>query len=118
VSDESQNSEEIDGLLHALALKSINFSEIGFVNELTMRGVAGKNIFRDDIWSGLRFPFRADYKFYKKHGFFDFPQKKRKSIFISKLMLFLSRSKGFRQGVNKHMASGMAGPIKKMIEEI
>ncbi|MHA1510676.1 MAG: NAD(P)H-dependent oxidoreductase [Promethearchaeota archaeon] len=118
ITDESQNSEEIDGLLQALALKSINFSEIGFVNELTMRGVAGKNIFRDDIWGGLRYPFRADYKFYKKHGFFDFPQKKRKSIFISKLMLFLSLSKGFRQGANKYMATGMAGPIKKMIEEM
>jgi len=88
ITDESQNSEEIDDLLHSLALKSIKFSEIGFVNELTMRGVAGRKIFRDDI------------------------------IFISKLMLFLSRSKGFRKGVNKHMASGMAGPIKKMIEEI
>jgi len=117
VTDESQNSEEIDGLLHALALKSNNFSEISFVNELTMRGVGGRKIFRDDIWGGLRFPFRADYKFYKKHGFFDFPYKKRKSILISKIMLLLSRSKGFRKEVNKRMKSEMASPIKKIIEE-
>ncbi len=117
VTDESQNSEEIDGLLHALASKSIKLSEIGFINEQTMRGVCGKNIFRDDIWGGLRFPFRADYKFYKKHGFFDFPYKKRKSIFISKIMLFLSRSKGFRKEVNSRMISQMTGPIKKIIEE-
>ncbi len=118
VTDESQNSEEIDDLLHALASKSIKFSEIGFINEETMRGVGGKNIFRDDIWSGLRFPFRADYKFYKKHGFFDFPYKKRKSIFISKMMLFLSRSKGFRKEINKRMKSEMVKPIKKMIEKM
>ena len=117
VTDESQNSEEIDGLLHALAFKSIKLSEIGFINEQTMRGVCGKNIFRDDIWGGLRFPFRADYKFYKKHGFFDFPYKKRKTIFISKIMLFLSRSKGFRKEVNRRMISQMIGPIKKIIEE-
>ena len=117
VTDESQNSEEIDGLLHTLASKSIKFSEISFINEQTMRGVVGRNIFRDDIWSGLRFPFRADYKFYKKHGFFDFPYKKRKSIFLSKVMLFLSRSKGFRKEVNRRMISEMAGPIKKIIEE-
>ncbi len=117
VTDESQNSEEIDSLLHAFALKSINFSEISFVNEITMRGVAGRKIFRDEIWSSLRFPFRADYKFYKNHGFFDFPYKKRKSIFISKLMLFLSRSKGFRKEVNKRMIPSMITPIKKIIDE-
>ena len=117
ITDESQNSEEIDSLLHAFALKSISFSEISFVNELTMRGVGGRKIFRDDIWSSLRFPFRADYKFYKKHGFFDFPYKKRKSIFLSKIMLFLSRSKGFRKEANKRMISQMVGPFKKIIEE-
>ena len=117
VSDDIQNSEKIDELLHCLALKSIKFSEISFVNELTMRGVGGRKIFRDDIWGGLRFPFRADYKFYKKHGLFDFPQKKRKSIFLSNIMLILSRSKGFRKEVNKRMKSEMVGPIKKIIEE-
>ena len=117
VTDESQNSEEIDGLLHALALKSIKFSEIDFFNEMTMRGVGGKNIFRDDIWGGLRFPFRADYKFYKKHGFFDFPQKRHKNIRYSKIMLFLSRSKGFRKEVNRRMISNMIAPMKEIIEE-
>jgi len=32
-------------------------------------------------------------------------------------MLFLSRSKGFRKGANQYMASGMAGPIKKLIDD-
>ena len=118
VTDESQNSTEIDGLLLSLALKSIKFAEINFVNEITMRGVGGRKIFRDDVWSGLRFPFRADYKFYKKHGMFDFPYKKRKNIILSKIMLFLSRSKGFRKEVNRRMKSEMVGPIKKLVEKM
>ncbi len=118
ITDESQNSEEIDGILHALALKSIKFSEIGFVNEISMRGVAGRKVFRDDIWGGLRFPFRADYKFYKKHGLFDFPHKRRKNIRYSKIMLFLSRSKGFRKEVNRRLIDSLIAPIKKIIDEI
>ena len=117
ITDESQNSEEIDELLYSLAVKSIELSQIGFVNEATMRGIGGRKIFRDDIWGGLRFPFRADYKYYKKHGYFDFPYKKNRYLLFSKIMLFLSHSKGFRKEINKRMISEMVKPIMRIVED-
>ncbi len=117
ITDESQDAGTIDGLLTMLAKKSVEYANANFVSEATMLGVGGSKIFRDGIWSGMRFPFRADYKYYKKHGLFDFPQKHRKSIFLSKLMLFLSRSKRFRKEVNKRMKSQMAQPLKTVVDE-
>ncbi|MHA1746839.1 MAG: NAD(P)H-dependent oxidoreductase [Promethearchaeota archaeon] len=116
ITDESQDAGTIDGLLSMLAKKSVKYANVDFVSEATMLGVGGSKIFRDDIWGGLRFPFRADYKYYKKHGFFDFPQRRRKSIFLSNLMLFLSRSKGFRKEVNKRMKSQMVQPLQNVVE--
>lgn len=117
VTDESQDQGTIDGLISMLASKSLNYANIGYISEITMLGVGGRKIFRDDIYSGLRFPFRADFKYYKKHRLFDFPYKRRKSIFMSKLMLFLSRSKGFRKEVNKRMVNQMVQPLKNIVDE-
>jgi hypothetical protein len=117
VTDEDNDSVKIDKMLSSLAYKSILYSTSNYQNEITMRGVGGKLLFRDAIWGRLRFPFRADFKYYKKHKFFDFPQKQRKRIFYANIMLLLSRMKGFRKEVNRRMKSAMVKPHKKVVEE-
>ena len=117
ITDESRDSKTIDRLLSRMASKSLDYANANFISEGTMRSVGGRKIFRDTIRGGLRFPFRADYKYYKKHGFFDFPYKHRKSIFLSNLMLVLSRSKKFRNIVNKRMKSKMILPIQNVVNK-
>ena len=117
VTDEENDSEKIDKTLYSLAFKSIQYSTSNYQREITMRGVGGKKLFRDAIWGGLRFPFRADFKYYKKHKFFDFPQKQRKKILYANFMLLLSRMKGFRKEVNRRMNTAMVQRHKKLVEE-
>ncbi len=75
VTDEDENPGAIDARIDALADRCIRLTESGYVAPLTFPAVAGHKVFRDEIWSELRAVFKADHRYYKKHGFYDFPQK-------------------------------------------
>ena len=49
--------------------------EKGYLPPKNFYGVGGMKIFRDLIWQ-MQGLMREDHKFYKKHKFYDFPQKK------------------------------------------
>lgn len=87
ITDESGDSAGIDELLHSLAGRLVQFTHDGYLKPITFLGVGGRKIFRDDIYGRLRFPFRADHKFYNEHGLYDFPQKDYKRRIINSIML-------------------------------
>ena len=116
VTDEYEDSAQIDNLLQDLAENLVQFADSGYIRTPTFLGVGGKLLFRDEIWGRLRFPFRADYLLYKKLGAFDFPQKNYKMRFQSAIMSLLSKSPGFRKEVNKRMKAEMIKPLQKVLE--
>jgi hypothetical protein len=70
--NEFDTDREIDALS-----KSLSFAlETGHTAPQNFWGVGGMKIFRDLIYQ-MRGMMRADHKFYKKQGIYDFPQKKR-----------------------------------------
>jgi multimeric flavodoxin WrbA len=73
VTDEVENSQEIDTQLQELARLGIEFAKSGYVQPATFLGVGGHKIFRDDIWGRLRTVFQADHRGYKESGGYDFP---------------------------------------------
>ena len=117
ITDECQDSGEIDALLQNLAERSIRFSHAHYVKPETFLGVGGRKIFRDDIWGRLRFPFVADYNAYKRLGLYDFPQKNRKSRITNSIMIALSTIKGFRKEVSGRMKEEMIKPHKKVLKD-
>ena len=66
---------EIDALLQNFAQSLVSFAEKGYIRPQNFLGVGGHKVFRDDIWGRLRPLWQADYRYFKKHGLFDFPQK-------------------------------------------
>lgn len=80
-------------------------------------GVGGMKIFRDLIYQ-MRGMMRADHKFYKKQGIYDFPQKKwadsMKMYFVGML---LSNEKILQKMGNK-MNEGMLMPYVKLFEKM
>ncbi len=76
VSDESFNSAEIDATIRGLAEKVVYYSDKEFVKPHNFLGVGGHKIFRDDVWGRIRGIWQADHRYYKKHGLYDFPQKR------------------------------------------
>ncbi|MDY6969017.1 MAG: NAD(P)H-dependent oxidoreductase [Spirochaetota bacterium] len=118
VTDEFGDSAEIDSLLNNLGKRSIRFANSGYISPHTFLSEGGAKILRDNIWGRFRFPIRADYLFFKRHGMFDFPQKEYKIRILNKIMLFLSKSPKYRKEVNKRMKNEMIKPLQKVLDKI
>jgi hypothetical protein len=118
VTDESGDSAKIDGLLQDFAERLNHFADSSYVSPPTFLGVGGAILFRDSIWGRLRFPFLADHKAFKRHGFYDFPQKKIPSRIITWFMLLLTKIPVVRKEMyTKKMKPGMLHGLPKIIEK-
>ncbi|MDD4291446.1 MAG: NAD(P)H-dependent oxidoreductase [Clostridia bacterium] len=79
-------------------------------------GVGGMKIFRDLIYL-MRGLMKADHKFYKKHGIYDFPQKKLGTILKIQLLGLLVTNPKIKAKMGNKMNEGMIAPYKKVIEK-
>ena len=111
--DEFDTDKEIENLSKALtyALENRHTTPQNFY------GVGGMKIFRDLIYQ-MRGMMRADHKFYKKQGIYDFPQKKKlTSLKMYLVGMLLSNEKILSKMGNK-MNEGMIAPYKKLFDKM
>ncbi len=80
-------------------------------------GVGGMKIFRDLIYT-MRGLMRADHKFFKSHGQYDFPQKHPVRIAAMYLVGAMMRNKKLMRKAGGKMTEGMAAPYKKVLDEL
>ena len=80
-------------------------------------GVGGMKIFRDLIYmmQGL---MKADHKFYKEHGIYDFPQKQKKRIWQMRLVGALMAIPSVQKKAKGKMTEAMVAPYEKVINEL
>lgn len=79
-------------------------------------GVGGMKIFRDLIWL-MQGMMKADHKFYKKHGLYDFPQRKKGTVLKMYLVgAFMSFPK-LKAKIGNKMNEGMIAPYKKVLDK-
>ncbi len=111
--DEHNTDAEIDKLSC-----SMDFClETGHTAPQNFLGVGGMKIFRDLIYQ-MRGMMRADHKFYKKQGIYDFPQKKKLTSAKMYLVgLLLSNEKILSKMGNK-MNEGMLAPYEKLFSTL
>ncbi len=83
----------------------------------TFLGVGGMKIFRDDVYGGLKAVFQADHRYYKKHGIYDFPQKKFVKIFLFDLLILFTKIPAVKKYARSTMKENMLRPYKKIIDE-
>jgi multimeric flavodoxin WrbA len=111
--DEHDTDAQIDALARSLTFAL----ETKHTVPQSFWGVGGMKIFRDLIYQ-MRGMMRADHKFYKKQGIYDFPQKK---FFTSAKMylvgMLLSNEKILAKMGNK-MNEGMLMPYEKLFAEM
>ena len=111
--DERETDKQIDSLA-----KSLQFAlETGHTAPQNFWGVGGMKIFRDLIYQ-MRGMMRADHKFYKKQGIYDFPQKK---FFTSLKMYFvgmLLSNEAVLSKMGNKMNEGMLMPYNKLFAEM
>lgn len=118
VTDESENSSEIDALLHSLAERLIRFAYESYIRPATFLAVGGAILFRDAIWGPLRFPFQADHKFYRRHRLYDFPQKHYRTRITNGILMLLTKIPSMRREIYlKRMKAELIKPLEKLIEK-
>ncbi len=79
-------------------------------------GVGGLKIFRDLIYQ-MRGLMKEDHRFYKKHGFYDFPQKRKGMTLAMYLVGGMMKSPSLRRKMGSKMTEGMLMPYKKVMEK-
>ena len=116
VSDEVADSAVLDAQLSGLAERLVWNSLKGYIKPVTFLGVGAHKIFRDDIFSKLRFVFQADHRFYSKHGYYDFPQKKVGLRLINILLGLLFRIPRIRRRFDQEIRKKMIEPHQRVVE--
>ncbi|MBQ8535973.1 MAG: iron-sulfur protein, partial [Clostridia bacterium] len=80
-------------------------------------GVGGMKIFRDLIYQ-MRGMMKADHRFYKAHGQYDFPQKQKGTILKMYLVGALLSNKKIKAKMGNQMNEGMLAPYRKLLDEV
>ena len=79
-------------------------------------GVGGLKIFRDLIWQ-MQGLMKEDHRFYKEHGFYDFPQKRTGRMLAMYLVGGMMNSKALSRKLGGKMTEGMLLPYRKVLEK-
>jgi len=111
--DEWDPDRQIDDLAANLAYALEN----SYVPPQNFYGIGGMKIFRDLIWQ-MQGMMKADHKFYKKHGQYDFPQKKWPTMLKMYLVGGLIANPKIKAKMGNAMNEGMIAPYKKVLDQI
>ena len=111
-SDEINPDAEIDRLAQRLDY-AISHK---YIQPKNFYGVGGMKIFRDLIWL-MRGMMKADHRFYKEHGLYDFPQKKKGTALKMYLVGALISSPKLKAKIGNKMNEGMIAPYKKVLKQ-
>ena len=79
-------------------------------------GIGGMKVFRDLIWL-MQGMMKADHKFYKAHGQYDFPQKQWPKMLAMYGVGALLSSKKLKAKMGSAMTDGMLMPYTKVLEK-
>ncbi len=110
--DETDPNGEIDKMSKTLAYALSN----KLTQPSNFYGVGGMKIFRDLIYLMQGF-MKADHKFFKSHGQYDFPQKKKGMMIKMYLVGALISNPKIKAKMGNAMNDGMLMPYKKMFEK-
>ncbi len=116
VTDESGDPRQIELLLAELARSVVRMPAGNISRPGMFPGIGGRKIMRDEVYGPLRFVFQADYRYYKKHGFFDFPQKDHKARRMNAFMMLMTKIPPVRKKFLKILKEQMVKPIKHIAE--
>ncbi len=112
-SDERDPDAEIDRMAARLAYAI----EHGFTQPANFYGVGGRKIFRDLIWQ-MQGLMREDHRFFKAHGQYDFPQKRRGTMLKMYLVGALFSNPTLRAKAGGKINEGMLAPYQKVLAQL
>ena len=104
-----------DTAIDRLAKTCVYAIKYRYVQPQNFYGIGGMKIFRDLIYL-MQGMMKADHQFYKQHGQYDFPQKKKGTLVKMYLVGALISSPKIKAKMGNKMNEGMLAPYKKVLE--
>jgi len=111
--DEQDPDRAIDDLAASLCYALDN----RYVPPANFYGVGGMKVFRDLIWL-MQGMMKADHRFYKAHGQYDFPQKKWGTMLKMYAVGALLSSDKIKSKMGNKMTEGMLMPYTKVLQQV
>ena len=111
-SNRNNPDAEIDQLVRRLVYAVRNH----YTEPKNFYGVGGLKIFRDLIFE-MQGLMKEDHRFYKEHGFYDFPQKKRGKIAAMYLVSALMNNQKLKERGGVDFTEGMLKPYRAVIKK-
>ena len=111
--DETDPDNQIDQLAEMLGFALEN----QYCLPRNFYGVGGMKVFRDLIWL-MQGMMKADHKFYKAHGHYDFPQKQWPTMLKMYLVGALLSSEKLKSKMGSAMTDGMLAPYRKVLDKV
>jgi len=118
ISDDVGSLEEINAGLQRMVQLATIYSRNGYIKPPSFLSIGGAKIFRDAVWSRLRPVFQADHRYYKKHGYYDFPQKNYKWRLINNAMVMLTKIPVIRREFIKKIKEEMVKPFTRALVKL
>jgi hypothetical protein len=110
------DEEDPDAAIDLLVRRLSYALEQKYLPPQNFYGIGGMKVFRDLIWL-MQGMMRADHKFYKAHGQYDFPQKQWPTMLkMYAVGALLANPKVLAKMGNK-MNEGMIAPYKKVLKK-
>ena len=106
-----------DAAIDRLAKTCVYAIKYRYAQPQNFYGVGGMKIFRDLIYL-MQGMMKADHQFYKQHGQYDFPQKKKGTLVKMYLVGALISSPQIKAKMGNKMNEGMLAPYKKVLEKV
>ena len=109
------NEGDVDREIDALAQELDYAIEHDFQQPANFYGVGGMKIFRDLIFT-MQGLMREDHRFYRRHGFYDFPQKHAGRILGMYAVGAMMQNKKLSKKLGGNMTKGMLMPYQAVID--
>ena len=105
-----------DAAIDQLCAKLTYALEQKYLPPQNFYGIGGMKVFRDLIWL-MQGMMKADHKFYKSHGQYDFPQKQWPKMVAMYAVGAMLSSKKLKSKMGSAMTEGMLMPYNKVLEK-
>ena len=110
------DEKDPDAAIDALCKKLTYALDNKYLPPQNFYGIGGMKVFRDLIWL-MQGMMRADHKFYKAHGQYDFPQKQWPKMLAMYAVGALMANPKLKAKAGSAMTEGMLMPYTKVLEE-
>ena len=110
------DTQDPDTAIDQLCAKLTYALEQKYLPPQNFYGIGGMKVFRDLIWL-MQGMMRADHKFYKAHGQYDFPQKQWPKMLAMYAVGALLASPKIKAKAGSAMTDGMLMPYRKVLDQ-